>query len=88
MAQIDWHIDAGLLGELPCLVSYDYTPAERGSMYDRNGDPGNPPSPEEITIYSITVFLGNVGVDIDPKMYRAIFDAGLADEIRDVECGE
>lgn len=34
-------------------IDYDYTAATEGSKYDNSGDPGDPPSPEEIYINSV-----------------------------------
>lgn len=41
-------------GPLTLDITYDYTPAEPDVYYLRNGDPGYPGSPAELSICSIT----------------------------------
>jgi hypothetical protein len=51
-------IDFGELGEIECEVEYDYTPGDPGRWYLPNGDPGEPPTAEEIDITCITTVSG------------------------------
>lgn len=36
-------------------IDFDYSPGRPMTMYERNGDPGDPPEPAEVTINSISV---------------------------------
>lgn len=51
--QIDYTLDLGEFGEREVTVKYTYSPGRAGSMYARNGDPGDPPEPAEIDIFSV-----------------------------------
>jgi len=42
-----------ILGDQQIEVKFDYTPADPGVHTLPNGDPGYPPSPEEVEIISI-----------------------------------
>ena len=45
--------------ENQCDVTFNYTPADPGSMYRRNGDPGDPRSSADFEITSIEAHYGN-----------------------------
>lgn len=37
-------------GKFDLAIEFDYSPGSPGTMYQRNGDPGDPPEPEELDI--------------------------------------
>lgn len=45
-------LDLGELGEQEFVFEVSYTPGRPGTMYSRNGDPGDPPESPEIDIRS------------------------------------
>lgn len=46
-------------GEIEITVEYTYEPGCPGQMYNRFGDPGDPPEPAEVDILSVTDNDGN-----------------------------
>jgi hypothetical protein len=63
-------------GEGCAQVTGYYTPGRAGKMYKRNGDPGDPPEPEEFEVESIIVG----GVDITEEL------VGVCKEVRQGMC--
>jgi hypothetical protein len=47
------HTVSHRIGEIPVTISFSYYAGREGSMYKRNGDPGDPPEDAEIEILSI-----------------------------------
>ena len=39
----------------PLIVEFNYYPGSTGSMYKKNGDPGDPPEGEEVEVLSAKV---------------------------------
>jgi hypothetical protein len=64
-------------GEGFAQVTGFYTPGRAGTMYNRNGDPGDPPEPEEFDVESIVVG----GVDITEEL------VGVCKETAFCKCG-
>lgn len=46
-------IDLGALGELDCIIHFNYSPGTPDRMYLPNGDPGYPGDPSEVDILSL-----------------------------------
>lgn len=42
-----------MAGPVPVQVDFHYAPGDPGSRYAPNGDPGEPPTPEEFDIYHV-----------------------------------
>jgi len=38
-------------------INYDFTPGYPGCMYQRNGDPGDPPEPADVCVNSVKLFV-------------------------------
>lgn len=49
-------VDCGALGEHEARILAKYWPGRPGSFYKRNGDPGDPPEPDEAEILSVSLF--------------------------------
>lgn len=50
-------------GDFTLIVEFDYTPGSPGTMYAPNGDPGDPPEPEELDITGIWMEVDNDSTD-------------------------
>jgi hypothetical protein len=48
----------------PLIVDFNYYPGSPGSMYKKNGDPGDPPESEEVEILSARID----GVDVYDRL--------------------
>lgn len=46
-------LDLGVLGERECQIDFHYRQGHPGSWYRRNGDPGDPPEPDEVEVVGI-----------------------------------
>lgn len=58
------------LGDADCLVEYEYSPGRPGCHTQRNGDPGWPDEPEELSI--IGAFVNGHWIDTDDIAPSAI----------------
>ena len=70
-------LDLGQLGEVECLIEYDFSPGDPGCHTMRNGDPGWPPTGADIDITCITTVSG---VDIT-KLFDGKDKSNIEDDI-------
>lgn len=48
-------LDLGVLGERDCQIDFHYRQGHPGSWYRRNGDPGDPPEPDEVEVVGVHI---------------------------------
>ena len=58
-----WTID-----DEDCTVEFRYYPGHPGSWYRRNGDPGDPPEPDELEVVKVTFDFCDVTDDWAEKL--------------------
>jgi hypothetical protein len=61
----------------PLIVEFYYYPGSPGSMYKKNGDPGDPPEDEEVEVLSARIENSN-GRDVYDELSDE--DKGMIDE--------
>ncbi len=47
---LNYTVDLGIAGERECAFTVNYYPGHPGSWYKRNGDPGDPPEPDDFEV--------------------------------------
>ena len=59
-------------GEFIFTVEYDFSPGHSGSMYNRHGDPGDPPEPDVYEIESAVLATNNKKLELRAAKARRI----------------
>lgn len=54
-------------------IEFDYSPGRPGTWYKRNGDPGDPPEPDELDVTSVKV--DGSEVDLSDRQWEIVEQA-------------
>lgn len=78
-------LDLGDFGEVEAEIEYDYTPSTPDVWYMRNGDPGYPGDPEEITINFISFQFAGLYMVVNGKHLTGYVYDKICDKISEYE---
>lgn len=67
-------------GKFNLIIEFDYSPGSPGTMYQKNGDPGDPPEPEELDITACKLEVLDDASRTGGCKFIDLYECGFLDE--------